>query len=235
MSPGTQTCPRCNQEVEFGDVTKVDGEWMCFGCAAEAKKDPEADAKMAAAKAACPGCDKDQKTLVCPGCAAKHTDFYLPGIVMKALRGEDVVLQCDQCGANTMLVDKSMVCAACDWIAPTINEQMVERYKRLDGNMPVKAGQCPGCMATGTNPEVDFPIGCPSCSTRVFFKQAAISKTDDTVSDCHSCGRSIAVPPTIWCSDCGRNLVPQGRIVKLVAEHNQIKPGAKKKWWQFWK
>jgi hypothetical protein len=82
-------------------------------------------------------------------------------------------------------------------------------------------GTCPGCGKAHAQ-ELSQGLKCLGCQAEFWVNQNNISRTANTMVLCSKCGRSMIIPPTVWCPVCGRNLRSDTVFLKLFIEANGV-------------
>lgn len=112
-----------------------------------------------------------------------------------------------------------------DLLTPNWGEVILETNKSGLGDLESLGwdgtGACPGCGRAQAE-EFSQGFNCVRCEKVFWVHQNDISRTNDTMALCHHCGKSMVIPPTVWCQVCGRNLRPEKIILKLFQKANGV-------------
>ncbi|MEU9072372.1 hypothetical protein AB0D60_36485 [Streptomyces sp. NPDC048306] len=117
----------------------------------------------------------------------------------------------------TLVFEPDMVCSDCLRLLPDLNERLRERFG-VHGPGSAEGLPCIGCGFNEQTPDMEQVVECPHCAEELAFAQDDFPRQGAFLS-CPGCGRSVRIPPTVWCPDCGLNFRGQG-IDDLVREAN---------------
>jgi hypothetical protein len=165
--------------------------------------------------------------LTCPGCGA-DSDLAARAVAATALRLGPQSRACVACEQVTIVVEPSMVCAACGRPRADINDRLRSRYATSGPSDPADA-PCVGCgyYVSGPNPAgpaLDLLIECQGCGDQIAIPEESFAVGQSVRLLCGRCHTRTLVPKTVWCPNCGLHLRRIG-ISDLVRDANPDDPG----------
>jgi hypothetical protein len=133
------------------------------------------------------------------------------------------IAACGECGELSFYYDSAVICKACQWLVPNVNELLAERYVANGGPFARDAGVCTGCGHDRAVWPISFPIKCPRCAAVSVIDQRAVNPDTGVSAVCANevCGFAITIPASIWCPDCRLNLRNPTMISALVRDANK--------------
>lgn len=172
-------------------------------------------------RGACPECARAARgglTLRCPGCEHQMNDYNEASLVRRIASAGSWTAPCDRCGHETFVFGSESVCKRCHRLRADVNEYLAQRFAALHGRPP-REGFCPGCQEIGKAAPITLAITCPYCARESWVAEDQISQTHGAVMSCSGCSRSVRIPATVWCPDCGLNI--RRHVNRLITEANQ--------------
>lgn len=113
--------------------------------------------------------------------------------------------KCDECG-TFIGVPENILCSECKLNTYENYQEIIDEYSKSHTikSLTVRKGGCSECGISGYRSPVSLGLQCPSCRRTIRVDQHSIDNRMGVVVHCLNCFISIKIPPTVFCSVCGR-------------------------------